>query len=283
MGFSDKLKRFISNSREKHKLSFIDDSTYREKWSVRVSVFNIYSLIALYTLVVFLALFFLIRYTAVQHFFIEAPPSASVQQINQNSTLIDSLTKQIESRQKYINDLKMILTGQSFKDSLNEGLQDSTFANYESDFIKSKEDSLLREKIENVDKAAAGEVSYEFFFAPVKGTVSKPFSPQQGHYGVDVVTLKDEAVKSCLEGTVVFSGWTTNDGIIIIIQHKNNLISVYKHCQSSLKTVGDMTQTADPVGVVGNSGKHTSGPHLHFELWKNGQPLDPQAYISFKK
>src|SRR5690606_12977179 len=109
------------------------------------------------------------------------------------------------------------------------------------------------------------------------------FNRDKRHYGVDVVTEKNAPVKSCLEGIVVFAGWTPNDGEVIIIQHHNDFISVYKHCASLLKKVGDRVQTGDPMAIVGNSGKHTTGAHLHFEMWKKGLALDPQEFITFKK
>ncbi|MEX1001072.1 MAG: M23 family metallopeptidase [Crocinitomicaceae bacterium] len=281
MEISKKIKQLITNSREKHKLSFTDDTTYRVKWSLRLSSFNLYTLIALYTLIIFIGLFFLIKYTSVRNLFVDAPPTASVFQINQNTKLIDSLSQQIQSRQKYLDDLKMILSKQSFSDSLSEGVNDSLYSNYQANFIKSRDDSTLRHKIESMSHLPE-DITYDFFSAPVKGKVSRSFNPAKNHLGVDIVTQKDAPVKSCLEGTVIFSGWTPNEGEIVILQHNNDLISIYKHCQSVLKKVGDKVQTADPIAVVGNSGEHTSGPHLHFEIWKSGRVVDPQKLISFE-
>ena len=154
--------------------------------------------------------------------------------------------------------------------------------NYDADFTKTRADSILRLKVENEGKDPI-EADFDFFTAPVKGTLSKSYNSKKEHYGVDVVTKAETPVKSCLEGTVIFSAWTTNDGNVIILQHDNDFLSVYKHCSSLLKNVGDKVQTADPVGIVGNTGKHSSGPHLHFELWQNGVPLNPQEFINFQK
>lgn len=96
-----------------------------------------------------------------------------------------------------------------------------------------------------------------------------------------MVTILDEPIKACLDGAVVVAGWIPGEGNIIIIQHNNDLISVYKHCSVLLKKQGDYILTGDPIGIVGNTGENTSGPHLHFEIWKKGIPLNPQEFITF--
>ncbi|UKN00893.1 M23 family metallopeptidase [Paracrocinitomix mangrovi] len=219
-----------------------------------------------------------------KYLFMDPAPTASVEQINDNSRVIDSLKTEIESRQKYFNDLQMILTDQPFEDSLKAIENDTLLTNYEPHFDISEEDSLLREKFENQSSLdEKNQVSIDFYSAPVKGTVSKSFDRSQGHYGVDVVTEKGAPIKSCLDGTVIFSAWSQDDGMVVIVQHSGELISVYKHCSSLLKKIGDKIQTTDPIAIVGSTGAHSSGPHLHFELWKRGIPLNPQEFINFSK
>ena len=282
MGFSERLKGFLDRNREKHKLSFTDDASYQEKWSFRLSTFNLYMLLTVYTIFIIMILFLLIRFTGMSNLFVKGPPAHSVEQINENSRMIDSLSSGISSRQMYLDDLKKILMGQPFNDSTNASQNDSAFVNYEADFEKSPEDSLLRYQVEN-DGKNEPEISYDFFSAPIKGRVSQSFNRDEGHYGVDVVTEKDSPIKSCFEGTVVFAGWTTDEGKVIILQHHNDFISVYKHCSSLLKKVGERVQTGDPIAIVGSTGEHSTGSHLHFEMWKKGLPLDPQEFINFKK
>ena len=277
-----KWKSFWRKKREKHKLSFTNDATYDEKWSFSLSAMNLWTLLATYTILILFFFFLVVKYTSIGNLFFDGASSVSVNQVNDNSNAIDSLKSQTESTQLYLDDLKKILNDEPFEDSLLINLDDSTLLNYQGNFDKSVEDSLLRLKIENADKPIP-EIHYDFFFAPVKGTISQSFNPKKSHFGIDVVTAEAAPIKSCLEGTVVFASWTSNDGDIIIIQHNNEYISVYKHCSSLLKKTGDKIQSGDPVAIVGNSGKHTSGPHLHFELWKKGTPLNPQDYISFSK
>ena len=282
MAENSKWSSFIQRIREKHKLSFTDDDSYHERWSFNLSTLNLWSLLLLYSIILIFVVVLLFKFTPMGNMFSIASSGVSNSQVDKNSATIDSLTDMTESRQQYLDDLKKILANESFEDSLGNNPDDSLFRNYQPNFDKSKEDSLLRYKVENQAEPEK-EIKYDFFFAPVKGTISKSFNGSEGHYGIDVVTTKSEPIKSCLEGTIIFASWTPNDGDIIMIQHKNNYISVYKHCSSLLKKFGDKVQTGDPIAIVGNSGAHTSGPHLHFELWKNGKSLNPQEFINFSK
>jgi murein DD-endopeptidase MepM/ murein hydrolase activator NlpD len=120
------------------------------------------------------------------------------------------------------------------------------------------------------------------FFPPLKGEVTEKFSLKTGHNGIDVIASKNEAVKAVLEGTVVFSDWSPDNGHVIQIQHKSNLISIYKHNSFLLKKTGALVNVGDPIAIVGNSGSLSTGPHLHFELWYNGVPVDPEKFIIFE-
>lgn len=282
MLFSERIKNFLSRSREKHKLSFTNDTTYDEKWSLKVSSMNLWMLLILYSILLIIGVVMLIKFTSLSGIFGEGGDLVQTEQVNENRSSLDSLKKQAESTQMYLDDLRRILLDQPFDDSLGSGTNDSIFRNYQANFQKSEEDSLLRIKVENEGKPKVN-LEYDFFFAPVKGTISKSFNYQTRHYGVDVVTENEAPIKSCLEGTVIYASWTPDDGELIMVQHNNGFISVYKHCSSLLKKLGDRVQSGDPIGLVGNSGKHTTGPHLHFELWKSGVPLNPQDFINFNK
>ena len=120
------------------------------------------------------------------------------------------------------------------------------------------------------------------FFPPLRGVVTNTFNASDGHYGIDIVTKADEAVKACLDGTVILASWTSDAGYVIQIQHTLDLVSVYKHNAVLLKKVGDHVKAGEAIAIVGNSGEYTTGPHLHFELWSGGRAVDPQTYIGFK-
>lgn len=284
MSFKERISNFFDRIRKRHKLIFINDTTYKEKWSFNVSVLNLMSLLALYTLVILIALLLLIKYTPLKAVFVGGNIYDSKHLIDENTSSIDSLYKTTRANQLYIDNLQRILHDEPLVDT--EMTFVDTFGSYVPDFTKAESDSILREKIENRYNGSSNFTSsenYSFFFSPVNGIISRSFDRGKKHFGIDVVTLKDEPIKACLEGTIIFTGWTPSDGNVVIIQHTEELLSIYKHCSELLKMLGEFVQTGDPIAIVGNTGENSSGPHLHFELWKKGNPIDPNAFISFQE
>ena len=282
MSRKERIKAFLSQIREKHKLTFMDDSSYHEKWSFRVSKLNLLSLLALYSIFLLIVVVLLFRFTGLQRLVSSGDSYANEVLIESNNKRIDSLSQQLIANELYMNEIQLILNGGPFEDSL---LNDSSavLADYQPDFSKSEADSLLRAKHEGEMRQITGGSSAEsftFFFPPVKGIVSQSFK-KNTHYAVDVVTAEEDPIKACLEGTIIFTGWVQNEGHLVVIQHQENMISVYKHCSAILKPTGTKVQAGDPIAIVGNSGENTSGPHIHFELWKSGIALDPESYILF--
>lgn len=280
----DKIRAWIERLREKHKLTYMDDSTYHEKWSVNVSTLSLLSLIFVYSLFLIVIVMLLIRFTAFGGYVEPGDDSETAAIIEEQTHILDSLSRLTESNEKYLRDLKTLLRDEPFNDSALMQKKDTVYRNYVPDFSKSPEDSALRYKIENESKqvgAKENSISVDFFFPPVNGQVSQSFNSTRSHFGVDVVTAADEPIKACLDGTVIASGWIPGEGNILIIQHHNEFVSVYKHCSVLLKKQGDNVLTGDPVGIVGNTGEFTSGPHLHFEIWQKGNAINPQEFISF--
>ena len=169
-------------------------------------------------------------------------------------------------------------------------------ANYDSiTLVRSVEDSLLRVEIESQDqyniayyneneelnKGKATSIANFNFFTPLKGIITNNFNTSEKHFAVDIVAKRNAAVKATLDGTVIFAAWTLETGHIIVIQHQQNLISVYKHNSSLLKQEGNFVKAGEPIAIIGESGELSTGPHLHFELWFNGKPINPRDYLTF--
>ncbi len=198
---------------------------------------------------------------------------------------LDSLEIELDERDNYIQNIKRILSGepemqvdQTSEVQSEEETPNERFAEIDSSFkseFESGGDFLL-----NAIDANLG-LREIYFFSPITGYISAPFDPIDDHFGIDVVARKDEPVKSIADGTIVFADWTQNDGYVVAVQHGQNLISVYKHNSSLAKDVGDMITAGEIVAIIGNTGERTSGPHLHFELWYEGAPVNPEEFISF--
>ncbi|HTB31928.1 MAG TPA: M23 family metallopeptidase [Bacteroidia bacterium] len=205
----------------------------------------------------------------------------------------DSLEQVLQERSDYIRNIKRVLSDSAEINDTSTALQKDTGASkhVKSFAAPSHADSILRTEVEsqnpyNVAPGGSGDkagnnLNDYFFFAPLKGIITNGFNPASNHFGVDITSKENDAVKATLDGTIVLSTWTLSTGNVIIIQHKDNIISVYEHNSVLMKKAGDNVQAGDVIAIVGNSGELTSGPHLHFELWYQGSPVNPVDYITF--
>ena len=204
---------------------------------------------------------------------------------------LDSLEYEMTLKDKYIGNIQMVIGG-------NPEAFDN-LAEIENKIALSPSEIQIQERIQPIDSQFRAEfesedinlltyqsaVSEEFrelyLFSPIEGIVTDGFNPKNNHFGVDIVAKENEPVKCVADGVVIFSSWTLDSGYVIGIQHRGNLISVYKHNSELLKNVGNFVSAGDIVAIIGNTGELTSGPHLHFELWHNGNSVNPQEYVAF--
>lgn len=204
---------------------------------------------------------------------------------------IDSLEYEIEVKDQYMANIRRIIGGDvEVLQSMGEEREQSGLSNPEVGFRESIQpiDSQFRAEFEQQD---LGVLTYEnprsdefrdmFLFTPMEGIITDGFNPKKDHYGVDIVAKENEPVKCVADGVVIFSSWTLDSGYVLGIQHRGNLISVYKHNSELLKNVGNFVSGGEIIAIIGNTGELTSGPHLHFELWHNGNSVNPQEYVAF--
>ena len=230
--------------------------------------------------------FLLIYFTPLKEYFRGYTSVELRENAVENSMKLDSLENLYIIQSSYINSLRDLLSGNiSFEDldRYDENIENNIV---ELEIIETnRDDSLLRALVEEEDKYNAFDIQGQRFtsvlFPPVKGGLSSVFDVDTKHYGVDIVIPENSPVHSISEGIVVFSEWTSATGFVIIIEHLNGLTSIYKHNSSIIKNQGDRVDTGEIIAFSGNTGSLTTGPHLHFELWHQGEPVDPQSYIDF--
>jgi murein DD-endopeptidase MepM/ murein hydrolase activator NlpD len=266
----------------------MNDETFEEKVSVTLSPLNVFVFAG--TIIISLITFtiYIIAFTPLREYI---PGYADVNMQRKLVSLTfktDSLLQSLEARDKYLVNLKQVIDGQTPTDSI-EGRP--ALARYDTIQIPpvSSADSALRQQIESQDRfsltsggsGTSSSISSFYFFTPVKGTVTSFFNSATKHYGIDIVASPNEVIKTTLDGTVVMADWTSETGYVIAVQHSNNLFSIYKHNSALLKSTGDFVKAGEVIAIIGNSGELTTGPHLHFELWYNGSPVNPVDYISF--
>jgi len=205
----------------------------------------------------------------------------------------DSIETASNQKDLYLKNIKRIVMGDDFADDSINSLTSKTISKSELQSIrlkKSEQDSILRTSFEsetqyslfdNIDmRRKLSEVRN--FFVPLDGVVTSRFNRSENHFGIDIVANNNEIIKNILDGTVVFADWTINNGYVIGIQHTDNIFSVYKHNSSLLKKEGDFVKSGEAIAYFGETGELSTGPHLHFELWIDGMPVNPEEYIMFE-
>ena len=280
--FKNKIVNFFNKT---FRLVVINDETLEEEGFLKLSRSNIIILASVLLVSAFVISFCIIVYSPLNKHL----PGKSSELVQKELVTLalksDSLASALSISSLYLSNIESIIKG----DSINfEYLDDSLnkIDNSEVNFFKSKEDSLLRIRVEREDQSSINlnsqRKSKQFlFFPPIEGFISDSFNLKTNHHGIDLVAKTGTKIKSIGEGTVVVSDWNPQTGYVLGIQHSENFISFYKHCSVLLKNVGDIITTGENIAIIGNSGELSSGPHLHFELWKSGVPLDPSLYISF--
>ncbi len=285
-----KRKKLIDRLKEKYKLVILNDDTFEEKASFNASLwYLIIGTTAFAILLIFLTIT-TIKYTPLREYLTGIPDVESKKNIVDAYTKIDSLEQISKANDLYLSNLKNVINGNID----NKKLEKPKDISKASDSIKlnqkiSKEEKELRNLIESEGKfdlntennaEKSGIASYTFF-SPLRGKITDQFDSKKQHYGIDIATRKNENIKATLDGTVVFSNFTPETGHVIAIQHGNNLLSFYKHCSVLLKKVGSFVRAGEVIAVVGDTGEYSTGPHLHFELWFNGTPVNPENYMTF--
>jgi murein DD-endopeptidase MepM/ murein hydrolase activator NlpD len=279
-------KSFISKLLTKYRLVLLNDSTYEEKTSFKLSRLNVFSALFALMFIIVLITSGILFFTPIREY-IPGYSSTSLQkQANLLSYKTDSLRQIVFLNDQYINSLKKVLTGDLetivykpdsvvYKDAVDIQIKE-----------KSKEDSILRQLVDNEDKYNLANINKDKDFylltPPISGAVSQNYSIADDHLAIDISVDIGTSVKAVSNGRVILSEWTTQTGYVLIIDHGNDLISVYKHNSKLLKSQGEIVKQGEIIALSGNSGVLTSGPHLHFELWSEGFSIDPNTLINFE-
>ena len=283
----NKRKSFWKNFKFKYKLTITNENTLEEIVGIHVSKLNGVSVLLFAVTVIFLITSVIIAFTPLRNYLPGYMNSEVREQVVLNALRADSLQWVLERQRMYIMNIQDIISGNVKVDSVHtidsltvtrtEELVERTQA--EDDFRKQYEETE-RYNLTTIDNAPV--MSGLIFFRPTRGMVSSDFDANKQHYGIDIAANPNESVLATLDGTVILATYTADTGYVIQVQHAQNLVSVYKHCGSLLKKVGDTVKAGEAIALVGKTGeKTTGGPHLHFELWNKGRALDPSKYIVF--
>lgn len=290
----EKRIRWYQKLRDKYRLVILNEDTFEEKLSFRLSRLNVFIVSGMMAIILIFLTTYLIAFTPLKEY-IPGYNDTNVQSdLYELQLRADSLEKAFKSKDLYIQNLKKVILGEDDYPIVNAGSSDtSNHSRYTNITIrKSREDSLLRAEYEKSnqfalvssggDKKNPAAIGIPSFFPPVKGVITNHYNAAANHFGVDIAAPKNEAVKAAYDGTVIFAEWSSATGNVIAVQHINNVISVYKHNSVILKKQGSRVRAGESIAIIGESGEYTTGPHLHFELWINGNPVNPENFVIFK-
>jgi len=276
------------NWRQVFRFMIIHDKSLKEVFTIRFTKLEASVYLGLLVLAIITLTTVIIFFTHVRELVPGYPDSYMRRNIVMNAILLDSLENELRMRDRYFENIRAIISGEEPDSFLVT--RDTNTSMRQIEFTRSPEDSLLRHQIEVEERFSLSltesaeinrDISNLFFVPPVQGIVVNSFNAAENHYGTDIVAPPRELVKATLDGTVIMAAWTLETGYVIQIQHDHDLVSVYKHNRELLKQTGNVVKAGDAIAVMGNLGEYSTGPHLHFELWHKGIPVDAEEYIAF--
>jgi murein DD-endopeptidase MepM/ murein hydrolase activator NlpD len=285
-----RLKRKIIKKKlfTKNRLVILNEDTFEEIFSLRLTLMNVFVVATIGALLIIFITTYIIAFTPLREFI----PGYASTQLKKDATELalksDSLSQALKKNEAYIQSIKKVLTGDLDYAKFNKDsiIAAASEAVSEEELKPSKADLKLREEVEREDKynlfeKAKPKVS-TVLFPPVKGMITEKFNPKNKHYAVDIALPKNTPIKATLSGRVIFADWTPNTGNVVIIRHNSGFISVYKHAASITVSQNDAVRTGEVIALAGSTGQESTGVHLHFELWKDGYPIDPGIFIEFE-
>ena len=286
---ASKKNKFRQRITNQFRLVVLNEDTFEERLSFKLTILNIFVFGGIFSIILVALTSVLIAYTPIREYI---PGYASTKLKTDATRLVyeaDSLKNRLQLLENYTKVLRPILSGElpvSEIDFDSLKLNSKPILIDEKKLNASKNDSLFREKIESKDRFPLFDKAEKkidiVFFAPITGSITQDFNITNKHFAIDISQKTGTPVKAIGDGRVIFSEWTTETGYVIIIEHGTGFISVYKHNGALLKQQGDFVKSGEAIATVGSTGELTTGPHLHFELWYNGYPVNPINYIDFK-
>ena len=281
-------KSFLKRIFNDYKVVVSSEDTFEEKLSFKANKINVFIIMLVYSIILISFTISIVFFTQLREM---VPGYSSSDLLNRAIYLTkktDSLEQQIALNNKFYKSIQDVLSGNINELIARDELSiDSNLINPGVVTISpNSQDSILRKYVENEDKFNLTNneliIENKMFFSPIKGEITQNFNYNENHFAIDIAADIGTPVKSVLDGKIIFSEWSLETGYVVVIDHGENIISVYKHNSKTLKEQNDFVQAGEVIAYSGNQGNLSSGPHLHFELWKNGTPIDPEPLLNFK-
>lgn len=280
-------KNSINKLTRSYKVVVSSEDTFEERLSFSTNKFNVFLVLSLYSIILIAFTISVVFFTQIREMVPGYSSSDLLTQAIYLTKKTDSLENELELNNTFYKSIENVLSGKTeeiiYKDTLAVSKEKDNV-----DFqavLANAEDSILRKYVEEEDKFNLTKnelvIENKMFVSPVKGQITQKFDPLNNHFALDILVDTGTPVKSILEGKVIFSEWSVDTGHVLIIDHGDDIISVYKHNSKVLKTQNNFVKAGEVIAYSGNQGTLSTGPHLHFELWKNGTPINPEPLFNF--
>lgn len=285
-----RLKRQVLKKKlfTKNRLVILNEDTFEEIFSLKLTLMNVFIVATSGAIIIIFVTTFIIAFTPLREYI----PGYSSTKLKKDATQLalksDSLTYALKKNEAYIASIRKVLTGDvDYAKFSKDSIVATNIGNASKTNLQpSKEDLKLRHEVEQEDKYNLFEQAKPkvnlVLFAPVKGHITDTYNAKNKHFAVDIAVAKNTPIKSIANGTIIFADWTPTNGNVVIIRHNDGIISAYKHCESVTAEQGDVVKTGEVIAIAGSTGEQSTGVHLHFELWKDGYPIDPTQFIEFE-
>lgn len=282
---NSKKKSTRKKDSKNYRLVIQEEKTYEEKFSLKLSRSNVFLIGTFISLIIISITTVIIFFTPVREYIPGYDTTKMRVQAINNLEKLDSLINQLSTNENYLKSVFKTINGEEYKNIYTNESQRISVDLSELDMSLRAEDSILRKIVEREDKfnvieSETQKLNLEMS-PPVRGIIIDSFNTSAKHYGVDIVLKEQTPVKAIADGIVLLSEWTIDSGHTVIVYHRDQLTSVYKHNYLSKVKTGDYVKQGQVVALSGNTGELTSGPHLHFELWDSNGPINPEDFIIF--
>ncbi len=280
-------KGFFKRLNDDYKIVISTDDTFEEKLSFKLNKLNTLAFLTLYSTILISVTICLVFFTQIREMVPGYPSTELLIKVTDLTRKTDSLERQIILDNNFSKSILDVLSGKvdSVISKENVSKKSGSVGSSTKLVSPSYEDSILRQYVEDQDRfnIVKNQLTMEnkIFSTPIKGELTQGFNVSDKHYALDISADIGTPVRSILDGRVIFSEWSVETGYVIIIDHGDNIISIYKHNSRVSKKQNDYVKAGQVIAYSGDQGSLSSGPHLHFELWKNGIPINPEPLINF--
>ena len=282
---SSKKNNIKKRESKNYRLVIQEEKTYKEKFKLKLSRTNVFLTGTFFSLIIVSITTSIIFFTPVREYIPGYDTTKMRIQAINNLERLDSLINQLSINENYLQAVFQTINGEDYKNIYTNESQRISVDLSDLDMSLRVEDSILRKVVEREDKFNVIESETQTLnlemSPPVRGIIIESFDVSIKHYGVDIVLKEQTPIKAVADGIVLLSEWTIDSGHTVIVYHKDQLTSVYKHNYLSKVKTGDYVKQGQVVALSGNTGELTSGPHLHFELWDSNGPINPEDFIIF--